>query len=83
MELIGRGGSSKVFKIMEIEYGKLFALKKVKLCKQEPTVSDGYLNEIELLRKLKGNKHIIQLEDYVVSLDSILLVIYFNFNPRY
>ena len=80
MELIGRGGSSKVFKILEIEHGKLFALKKVKLCKQEPTVSEGYLNEIELLRKLKGNKHIIQLEDYVVSLDSILLVIYFSFN---
>ena len=75
MELIGRGGSSKVFKIMEMDSGKLFALKKVKLCKQEPTVSEGYLNEIELLKKLKGNKHIIQLEDYLVSSDSILLVI--------
>ena len=78
MELIGRGGSSKVFKIMNTDTGKLFALKKVKLCKQEPTVSEGYLNEIELLKKLKSNKHIIQLIDYVVSSDSILLVI-FNF----
>ena len=74
MELIGRGGSSKVFKIMNVDSGKLFALKKVKLCKQEPTVSEGYLNEIELLKKLKGNKQIIQLLDYVISTESILLV---------
>ena len=74
MELIGRGGSSKVFKIMNLDTGKLYALKKVKLCKQEPTITEGYLNEIELLKKLKGNRQIIQLLDYSICSESILFV---------
>ncbi|KNC99197.1 TTK protein kinase [Spizellomyces punctatus DAOM BR117] len=58
--LIGRGGSSKVYKIMS-EDGKLFAMKKVKLKGQEDSAIEGYLNEIALLKRLDGNERIIRL----------------------
>ena len=74
MELIGRGGSSKVFKVMDCQKDRIFALKKVKLRGEDPSVTDGYLNEISLLKKLRGNRHIIQLVDAEISSDSILMV---------
>jgi serine/threonine-protein kinase TTK/MPS1 len=57
--VIGHGGSCKVFKITD-EQGKVFALKKVKLKGQEPSVIAGYNNEIILLAKLKDNDRIIK-----------------------
>ncbi|KAJ3214504.1 hypothetical protein HK099_006839 [Clydaea vesicula] len=63
IDIIGKGGSSKVYKIMN-EEGKLFALKKVKLKGQEESIIDGYLNEIALLKKMKNNDRIIRLIDY-------------------
>ncbi|KAI8822894.1 kinase-like domain-containing protein [Fimicolochytrium jonesii] len=62
LELIGRGGSSKVYKIMA-EDKKLYALKKVKLRGQEDSAIEGYLNEIALLKRLSSNERIIRLID--------------------
>lgn len=61
--LIGKGGSCKVFKIIDPSNGQLFAFKKVKLRGQDPSVIDGYKNEIILLNKLKNNDRIIRLFD--------------------
>ncbi|KAI9091726.1 kinase-like domain-containing protein [Phlyctochytrium arcticum] len=60
LEKIGRGGSSKVYKIVAPD-GKFYALKRVKLHGQEESCVEGYLNEIELLRRLEGNDRIIRL----------------------
>ncbi|KAI8607991.1 kinase-like domain-containing protein [Chytriomyces sp. MP71] len=62
IELIGRGASSKVYKVLS-ERGAIFALKKVKLDRQDAAAVEGYLNEIELLRKLAGAEGIIRLVD--------------------
>ncbi|KAJ3091324.1 hypothetical protein HK102_000967 [Quaeritorhiza haematococci] len=66
IELIGRGGSSKVYKIMS-ENGKLFALKKVKLHGYDESAVEGYTNEIALLRRLSNNERIIRLVDAEIS----------------
>ncbi|KAJ3139368.1 hypothetical protein HK100_011773 [Physocladia obscura] len=63
IELIGRGASSKVFKVISESSGQIFALKKVKLAQQDPAAIDGYLNEIELLKKLANSNYIIKLVD--------------------
>lgn len=60
--LIGKGGSCKVFKIVD-QHGSIFALKKVKLRGQDPSVVEGYKNEIILLNKLRNNDRIIRLYD--------------------
>lgn len=86
MDLIGRGGSSKVFKIMDPRKGHIYALKKVKLRGEDSSVTEGYYNEIDLLRRLKGNRHIIQLVDYEACKDSLLVVMIisvFIFNNTY
>lgn len=63
LELIGKGGSSKVFKVLSLSDGRLLALKRVGLRGLDESTLSGYLNEIELLRKLAGSEHIIQLYD--------------------
>jgi len=62
LELIGRGGSSKVYKVMD-ENGRVYALKKVNLKGADDLSIEGYLNEINLLKKLQGNDRIIRLLD--------------------
>jgi serine/threonine-protein kinase TTK/MPS1 len=62
LELIGRGGSSKVFKVLGPD-GKLYALKKVNFKGVDPTAVAGYVNEMTLLRKLSNCERIIKLHD--------------------
>lgn len=75
IELIGKGGSSKVYKIMN-EQGKIFALKKVKLAEQDDIVVEGYMNEVSLLKRLVKNERIIQLVDSESRIeDGVLLMV--------
>ncbi|KAI9339218.1 kinase-like domain-containing protein [Zopfochytrium polystomum] len=74
ISLIGRGGSSKVYKVMAESSLQTFALKKVKLDWDDPATTDGYLNEVRLLRNLAGTDHIIGLIDAEV-VDSFLYVV--------
>jgi len=66
LEVIGRGGSSKVYKIISAD-NRQHALKKVKLKAADQASIDGYLNEIALLRKLRNNDRIIQLRDSEIN----------------
>ncbi|KAJ3312534.1 Dual-specificity kinase, spindle pole body (SPB) duplication and spindle checkpoint function, partial [Gonapodya sp. JEL0774] len=63
---VGRGGSSKVYKVLSPS-GQILALKRVSLRGAEKAAVEGYVNEIELLGKLKGNKRIIGLVDAEVD----------------
>lgn len=64
LEQVGKGGSSKVFKVLSQDM-KVLALKRVKvpLTSHFRTTVDSYANEIALLRKLHGSPTIIQLFD--------------------
>ncbi|KAJ3009824.1 UNVERIFIED_CONTAM: hypothetical protein HDU68_002469 [Siphonaria sp. JEL0065] len=74
IELIGRGASSKVYKVIS-ESGRIYALKKVKLDRQDPSAIEGYLNEIELLKKLKKAEGIISLIDSEICHDKKCLLL--------
>jgi hypothetical protein len=52
LSVIGRGGSSKVFRVLGPDYN-LYALKKVKVARSDPDSIESYFNEIALLRQLK------------------------------
>lgn len=62
LQLIGRGGSSKVFRVINGE-GHIFALKKVNLKNLDEATLSSYTNEIGLLKSFAKNPHIIQLVD--------------------
>ncbi|EJD51660.1 kinase-like protein [Auricularia subglabra TFB-10046 SS5] len=74
LESIGRGGSSTVGRARNI-LGQEVALKMVDLTHAEETLKDAYRREIEFLRRLEGNAHIVRLFDYEMKDNSIILVL--------
>ncbi|KAI0657380.1 kinase-like domain-containing protein [Cubamyces menziesii] len=62
LDLIGKGGSSRVFRVMN-GASEIFALKRVSLDKADADTIAGYMNEIGLLKRLDGNARIIRLLD--------------------
>ena len=66
LDCIGRGGSSRVYRIMAENY-KIFALKRVSLEDADMASIAGYKGEIDLLRKLENVERVIRLYDYEVN----------------
>lgn len=62
LDLIGRGGSSRVYRVMTQSH-EFYALKRVSLDKASEEEMAGYRNEISLLKRLTGNERIIRLVD--------------------
>ncbi|CAN8069411.1 unnamed protein product [Agarophyton chilense] len=74
LESIGKGGSSVVYKVMDQNI-KMRALKRVKVehSSSSRVMMDSYVNEIALLRKLRGSSNIVQLYDSEVDYERGLI----------
>jgi serine/threonine-protein kinase TTK/MPS1 len=72
LECVGKGGSSKVFKVISPEH-KIFALKRIKLEGREKEAAAGFMDEITLLNRFKGRNHIVQLVDSEILRESGLI----------
>jgi serine/threonine-protein kinase TTK/MPS1 len=66
LDLIGKGGSSRVYRVLN-NANELYAIKRVSLDKTESDTMSGYMNEIALLKRLDGNSRIIRLIDSEVK----------------
>ncbi|TGZ77965.1 kinase-like protein [Ascodesmis nigricans] len=67
LDIMGKGGSSKVYKVMAENY-KMFAMKKVTFHANDGEAAiRGYKGEIELLRTLTGEDRVIQLYDWELN----------------
>ena len=66
LDLIGKGGSSRVFRVLN-HANELYAIKRVSLDKTDAETMSGYMNEIALLKRLEGNSRIIRLIDSEVK----------------
>lgn len=66
MDCIGRGGSSKVYRVMAENF-KVFALKRVTLEDQDELAIRGYKGEIDLLRKLENVDRVVRLFDWEIN----------------
>ncbi|KXS14400.1 kinase-like protein [Gonapodya prolifera JEL478] len=66
LSTLGRGGSSKVYKVLSPN-GQVLALKKVSIRGADRSAVEGYVNEIRLLKKLRGNSRIIGMTDWEVD----------------
>ena len=69
LDMIGKGGSSRVYRVMN-QANEIFALKRVTINDKEEETMDGYINEIQLLKRLDGNQRIIRLVDSEVRAPS-------------
>ncbi|GAA6001045.1 serine/threonine/tyrosine protein kinase MPS1 [Rhodotorula paludigena] len=70
--ILGRGGSSKVYRVMSAS-NELLALKKVDT-RNDAESRASFINEITLLRKLEGKPEIIQLIDSEVQGKYVIMV---------
>ncbi|KAF5864744.1 Dual-specificity kinase, spindle pole body (SPB)duplication and spindle checkpoint function [Aspergillus alliaceus] len=68
LDCIGRGGSSRVYRVMAENY-KIFALKRVNLEDVDPTTLAGYKGEIDLLKKLENLDRVVRLFDWELNSD--------------
>ena len=66
MDCIGRGGSSKVYRVMAENF-KIFALKRVTLEDQDELAIRGYKGEIDLLRQLEKVDRVVRLYDFEIN----------------
>ncbi|KAJ8070872.1 hypothetical protein OCU04_001232 [Sclerotinia nivalis] len=66
LDVIGRGGSSKVYRVMA-ENSKIFALKRVSLEDADESAIRGFKGEIDLLKKLGSVERVIHLYDYELN----------------
>ncbi|KAI9374775.1 kinase-like domain-containing protein [Aspergillus egyptiacus] len=66
LDCIGRGGSSRVYRVMAENY-KIFALKRVNLEDVDPTTLAGYKGEIDLLKKLENIDRVVRLFDWELN----------------
>eukprot|EP01083_Nonionella_stella_P058008 152045_1 len=70
LKCIGKGGSAKVYKVITKDTFEILALKKITVPNsvdvdgKDPM--ESFLNEIDLLRKLKNKSHCIQMIDYEI-----------------
>ena len=73
---VGKGGSSKVYKVLSPE-NEVLALKRVVVSPDNHTAMESYGSEIAHLKRLKGEPTIVQLRDAEVSpkTGTILLVL--------
>lgn len=72
MEIVGRGGSSKVWRVMA-DNGKVYALKRVSMEDADETAVRGYKGEIDLLSKLRGNDRVVQLYEWEMNEEKQML----------
>lgn len=68
LDCIGRGGSSRVYRVMAENY-KIFALKRVNLEDVDPLTLAGYKGEIDLLKKLENVDRVVRLFDWELNSD--------------
>lgn len=66
LDCIGRGGSSRVYRVMA-ENSHFFALKRVSLDDADELAVAGFKGEIDLLQKLKGVERVIRLWDWELN----------------
>jgi serine/threonine protein kinase len=71
---IGSGVGSEIFKVLDDE-GNFYAIKRVRLEMGERDITENYQNEIDLLQELQDRDRIVNLVDYQITDDEILIVL--------
>ncbi|KAK1764566.1 kinase-like domain-containing protein [Phialemonium atrogriseum] len=72
IECVGRGGSSKVYRV-SAENGSMYALKRVSIENADETTVKGFKGEIDLLKRLTGVDRVIQLYDWELNEEKKML----------
>lgn len=80
IDCVGRGGSSKVYRV-SAENGSMLALKRVSIENADETTVKGFKGEIDLLKRLTGVERVIQLYDWELNEEKQMLSLVSLFLP--
>ena len=79
LNVLGKGGSSCVYRVLSQSDSQLYAYKRVEVkgCAEDSeAMFDSYVNEIDLLRRLKGSSpYIIELVDAEINREELYIAI--------
>ncbi|XP_076331844.1 uncharacterized protein LOC143236974 [Tachypleus tridentatus] len=64
LNVLGKGGSSKVYQVMDQDQKCTLAIKVVSFEKADVSAVEGYKNEVRVLRSLQGSSRVIKLYDF-------------------
>lgn len=73
LELLGRGGSSKVYKARSVTTKRVYAIKKVMFDQFDDACVNGFKGEIDLLNKLRDEPRVVRLFEHSICDGSIYL----------
>ncbi|XP_074654614.1 dual specificity protein kinase TTK-like [Tubulanus polymorphus] len=73
LNMIGRGGTSKVYQVFSAEYKKTLAIKKVDLEGCDEATIQGYLNEVNILYQLQDCDSVVKMYDCEYNTDDSIL----------
>lgn len=79
LDVIGRGGSSRVYRVMA-DNSKFLALKRVSLDDADESTVRGFKGEIDLLKRLEGVERVIRLYDYELNEEKGVLSVVSTFS---
>ena len=70
INIIGKGGFGIIYKVLEIETNKFYALKYISIVNNDEikNFKEQYEKEIEVMKIIK-NKYIIELKDYFIVIN--------------
>ncbi|MCP9264854.1 Dual specificity protein kinase Ttk [Dirofilaria immitis] len=74
IDLLGKGGSSEVYQVLDERQKKLRAVKCVDLSEADYSCRSAYLNEIKLLLSLKDTGCVVEMSDYELHGDFLYVV---------
>uniref|UniRef100_A0A0R3S1R9 Protein kinase domain-containing protein n=1 Tax=Elaeophora elaphi TaxID=1147741 RepID=A0A0R3S1R9_9BILA len=74
INLLGKGGSSEVYQVLDESQKKLRAVKCVDLSEADRSCRSAYLNEIKLLLSLKDTGCVVEMSDYELRGDFLYVV---------
>lgn len=74
LELLGRGGSSKVYKVRASSSKSVFAVKKVTIDQFDEACVKEFKGEVDLLNKLRNEPRVVTLVDHAFGSGNIFLV---------
>uniref|UniRef100_A0A914VT76 Protein kinase domain-containing protein n=1 Tax=Plectus sambesii TaxID=2011161 RepID=A0A914VT76_9BILA len=74
LNMLGKGGSSKVYQVYDEEHQRCLAVKCVDLRDAELVVRRAYENEIKLLERLQKSNRVVRLFDYEKRGDDLFVL---------
>ncbi|GME83835.1 unnamed protein product [Ambrosiozyma monospora] len=75
LDVVGTGGSSKVYRAKERNGKRAYAIKVVTFDEHDESAVSGFKGEIGILKKLRNEKRVVKMIDYSLKSGCLMLIL--------